>query len=548
VALIGALVAAVATLPGLGAGTLWDNSETTYGEVAREILTGHDWIVMHLNGDAWFVQPPLYFWIAALCAQVFGITEFALRLPSAVATIGMAAALGYAVARVSGVRAGLFASVVLTTSLMQIVIGRLAIMDALLDAAVALAVLAFFGALTTGSRAAWYAGWAAVALGTLAKGPVAPVVVLLVVGPWWIWQRTAGGRVAGRPALDWLGGLALFAAIVVPWGAALVRSTGFGALAELVGHYTVGRYVGTIENQTGPFWYYVPVLILGFFPWFAFLVPASFAAFRDAEADGEGALRRLALVWSIVPFVFFSLAITKLPNYIALELPGPAMLVALWFDGVVERADRRAALAWSAVVPITLGLLALAVAIFSRANRLTADVAQLRIDLDVLGFVMLAGSLGSFGLLAARRTAWLAPFALGTACVVAISLIALVVEPAVERFKPVPQLATIIDGQLRPGDVIAVQSVSGGNALTFYTRPVVAHLDGPFETPRGPQSDPQRLICAAPRAFVVTKAMWAKPYPTYGRTRQVLAVSNRDVLYLFDGPMCSVPGGAGSSP
>jgi 4-amino-4-deoxy-L-arabinose transferase-like glycosyltransferase len=548
VALIGALVAALATLPGLGGGTLWDNSETTYGEVAREILTGHDWIVMHLNGEAWFVQPPLYFWIAALCAQAFGVTEFALRLPSAVATIAMAAALGYAVARVSGVRAGLFASVVLTTSLMQVVVGRLAIMDALLDCAIAVAVLAFCGALTTGSRAAWYGGWAALALGTLAKGPVAPAVALLVVAPWWLWQRAAGGRVLGRPLVDWAGGLALFAAIVVPWGAALVQSAGFGAIGELVGHYTVGRYVGTIENQTGPFWYYVPVLILGLFPWFAFLVPASVAALRDAEADGEGSLRRLALVWTIVPFVFFSLATTKLPNYIALALPGPAILVGLWFDGIVERADRRAALAWTAVVPLTIGLLALAVALFSRANRLTIDVTQLRLDLDLLGAVMLAGSLASFGVLLWRRTAWLAPFKLGAASIAAISIIALVVEPEVERFKPVPQLAAIIDGQLRPGDVVAVQSISGGNALTFYTRPVVAHLDGPFETPLSPLSDPQRVVCAAPRAFVVSKVRWAKPYPTYGRARHTLAVSNSDVLYLFDGPECAQPGGVGSSP
>ena len=58
-AFVGALVAALITLPGLGVGTLWDNSETAYGEVAREILLTHDWVVMHLNAAPWFVQPPL---------------------------------------------------------------------------------------------------------------------------------------------------------------------------------------------------------------------------------------------------------------------------------------------------------------------------------------------------------------------------------------------------------------------------------------------------------------------------------------------------------
>src|SRR5512146_1173060 len=88
-AFVGAIIAACVTIPGLGAGTLWDNSETAYGEVAREILLTHDWVVMHLNGAAWFIQPPLYFWIAAIFALLFGPTSFALRLPAALATILM---------------------------------------------------------------------------------------------------------------------------------------------------------------------------------------------------------------------------------------------------------------------------------------------------------------------------------------------------------------------------------------------------------------------------------------------------------------------------
>src|ERR1700679_1510017 len=98
-AILGALFAAITTLPGLGNGTLWDNSETAYGEVAREVLLTHDWVVMHFNGVPGFVQPPLFFWIAALCAKVFGATAFAMRLPAALATIVMGGRLGFATAR-----------------------------------------------------------------------------------------------------------------------------------------------------------------------------------------------------------------------------------------------------------------------------------------------------------------------------------------------------------------------------------------------------------------------------------------------------------------
>src|SRR5215469_10448201 len=149
-AFVGALVAALITLPGLGAGTLWDNSETAYGEVAREILLTHNWAIMHFNTVPYFVQPPLYFWLGALFAQVLGLSSLALRLPSALATIALCATTGYAVARQAGTRAGMYASVILSSSLMVAVIGRLAIMDALLDMAVAMTVFWWFVGLETG--------------------------------------------------------------------------------------------------------------------------------------------------------------------------------------------------------------------------------------------------------------------------------------------------------------------------------------------------------------------------------------------------------------
>jgi len=537
-ALAGALVAALATLPGLGAGTLWDNSETAYGEVAREILLSHSWIVMHLNGAPWFVQPPLYFWLAAVFAKLLGTTELAMRLPSALATVAMAAALGYVVARLTSPRAGILAATVLSTALMQAVVGRLAIMDALLDLAVTLGILAWFGALRTGSLRWWYGGCVAVALGTLAKGPVAPAIALLVVVPWAVWDRVAARRIVLPSPAHLAGGLAAFAGIVLPWAAALGKAAGAGAFTELVGHYTVGRYLGTIENQSGPIWYYVPVIVLGFFPWFAYLVPASLEAWRDARTTSAGSFARLALVWAIVPFLFFSLAKTKLPNYIALELPALAILVAVWFDRAVDRRERRAAVAWTAVVPILIVCVGVALAVFSRDNKLTADLQLLRFDFLALGCAMLAGSIACVALLRSRRLSWAGPFALAAANVVVMLIIAVIGEPIVERFKPIPALAAVIDRERRAGDVVAIQSVSGGNGLMFYTQPGIAILDGPGGRGEDSATDPRRTICAAPRAFVVTSKRRPAVDPTYGRVRRTIAASNNDVLFLYDGPRC----------
>ncbi len=202
--LLGALFAVFVTLPGLGVGTLWDNSETAYGEVAREILLTHDWTVMHLNGQPWFVQPPLYFWIAALCAKLFGVGTVAMRLPAALATIAMGGAVGYATARIAGVRAGTTAAIILSTSLMQAIVGRLAIMDALLDFAVAAAVLWWYRAFEPSGTprrrdTALICGALALAVGALAKGPVAPVIGVLVTGGWLLWESRAGRLAAAAP-------------------------------------------------------------------------------------------------------------------------------------------------------------------------------------------------------------------------------------------------------------------------------------------------------------------------------------------------------------
>lgn len=538
--LIGAAIAALVTIPGLGSGTLWDNSETAYGEVAREILLTHDWVVMHLNGQQWFVQPPLYFWIAALCAKVLGLTSFALRLPSAVATIGLGALLTYAIARRIGSRAGIYAGVALSTCLMQAIVGRLAIMDAWLDLAVGSAVLCWFAALHTGRDRYWIYGSIAIALGFLAKGPVAPAAALLVAVPYAFWESRAG-RVRMPSWRGWLGSIAVFIAVAAPWFLALTSRSGAHAVIVLIGHYTVGRYTGTIENQSGPVWYYVPVFVLAFFPWIAFF-PSSLAyAFAHVRRNEEVARWiRLAFCWLVLPFLFFSFAQTKLPNYIALELPAPAILAGLYLDQAVERARSRSALISSAIVPVFIFLLAVALVWFSRDNRLTAQFERLAFNLVYVGAAIFIGALVAFFLLLARgvRERALAPYALGISMLFALAFIALLALPQTEAFKPVPQLAQIINAQRRPGDAVGIFHVSGGNALVFYTRPRVWVFVGPHDpNPGGLGVRPRAVICTTPRTWLIAPAKGGTP--TFGRARRLIATRDRASLYLYEGHSCT---------
>jgi len=538
---IGAVAAALMTLPGLWVGTLWDNSETAYGEVAREILLRHDWIVMHLNGVPYFVQPPLYFWLGAVFAKLIGPTALAFRLPAALATIALGACTGYAVARQAGTRVGINAAVILSTCLMQAVIGRLAIMDALLDLAVAITVFLWFRALESGRDRYIIYGWIAAGAGVLAKGLVAPVVALLVIVPFYLWNRRCE-RSAPLSRRGWLFGAALFLAIVIPWPLALIAHYHLVPLEQLVGEYTIGRYTGVIENQSGPLWYYLPVIVLGFFPWIAFLPMAivyGVGELRAAVDPARARLLRLAFVWMVMPLLFFSFARTKLPNYIALEFPALALITALYFENVVRREGSRSAVISAATVPVTIGALGFAIVVFTSNNRLTSEIAAAVPPLFAMASAIFAGSLLTAMLLARRKSAQMAPYALAIVATFAADVLATSVLPRAEVYKPIPRLAALIDRELKSGDAVAIQGVSGGNALLFYTHPVV-HVLGASggADPQGDGDDPRSFVCGASRAWVIVPAASLEADPSYGRHRRVVAIDRKAALLLYDGAPC----------
>ncbi|HEV3092570.1 MAG TPA: glycosyltransferase family 39 protein [Candidatus Cybelea sp.] len=543
-AVVGAVVAALILLPGLGVGTLWDNSETAYGEVAREILLTHDWVVMHLNGVPYFVQPPLYFWLGAIFSAIGGASALALRLPSALAGIALSAFTGYAVARQAGTRVGVYAAVILSTCLMQAVISRLAIMDGLLDLAVAMTIFWWFRALETGRGRYAVFGWIAAGGGFLAKGLVAPVVALLVIVPFFFWNRRHEKTVLPS-ARAWAIGLAAFVAIAAPWPIALVSHFHLFPLQKLIGEYTIGRYTSVVENQAGPLWYYLPVIILGFFPWVAFLPMAIAYGTRQLRAGGShdpalSRLVRLAFVWIVAPLLFFSLARTKLPNYVALEFPALALIAALYFEAVVRRGGTRSAVISAATVPVAIGALAIAITLFTRNNRLTAEVAIAVPPLLAMGAAIFVGSLLTALLVARPRTVNAAPYALALAVIVATDVLAVTVLPHTETFKPVPRLAARIERERLPGDVVAIQGVSGGNALLFYTRPVVHVLSPPSDgDPQEEGADPRTIICNAPRAWVIVPAASVGEDPTYGRDRRLVTVDRKAALVLYEGRPCN---------
>jgi len=287
-----------------------------------------------------------------------------------------------------------------------------------------------------------------------------------------------------------------------------------------------------IENQSGPWWYYVPVLVLGFFPWIAF-VPVAAVNAIDVARTRAGSLERLALTWAGVPFIFFSAAQTKLPNYIALLLPALAIVVALWFERIADAAERRAAI-WSALtIPLFIAALGIAIALFIRTNHIADATTIVVPPAEILGALMLLGSLATVAAIASPDWNWLAPYVLGVTSGALVLFIAFVAEPAAEALKPIPPIARVIGEQRTPGSVVAIRGVAGTNALIFYTAPVVLTVD---------EDDPRGAVCAARDLFLVTRTADVPELEALAaaRHRNSLELGNlqRDSLLHIDGPGC----------
>jgi 4-amino-4-deoxy-L-arabinose transferase-like glycosyltransferase len=467
-----ALVAALYFL-GLGNGSLWDNSEPTYGEVVKEMFLTRDWLSLHYNFAPWYIHPPLWFWTAGAAVIAFGLNEFAVRLPSALFGVFGAVATYFAGRRLFGETAGIVGGLALGTSLEYIVLARLAILDTMLIFFIAVATLWGYFALRDGDRRAFWIAVVATALGAMTKGPVALVLPVISLGAWYLiewWRHRAD---SGAPAdgfdasvitrLPWLGGIVLFVVLGGSWFVSQAVLHGAPFVDEYIGRSTFGRYLAPFENQPGPIYYYVPLLLLGFFPYVAFLPKAIKEAWLQRSRDDV-----FLLCAASVPFLFFSLAQTKLPNYIAIIFPALSILVGGLVGRAIERNNLRTLRGALLMLPLALVLLAVAIVLYVQTQRL-GQTAQLVAPLALLGWIVVPSAITTFGLTLALRRAWIAPLGLSLMMGGVVAALVLGILPGLETRKPMKGMATYIQSLWRPGDTIAITGVHGGFSLLFYT-------------------------------------------------------------------------------
>lgn len=337
-ALIG-LAALVLYAVRLGALPLVDRDEPTYGAISRAILQTGNWLTLHFQGAGWYVHPPLYFWLTAATATVLGWSEFTLRLwPAVFGAAGVVMTFAWG-RLLGGLRTGVIAGLAMATGLQYFIESRMALLDTMLLFFLSLSLYGLYRAFEGHGRQWGYVGFAAMGLAILSKGPFGLIFPFLALVPYALWSR----RIRDFGRLPWLGGVIMALAIGGTWYVREAMAIGRPFVDQIFAYYTFTRFAGVVENQSGPVYYYLPFLLLGLFPWSLFL-PAA-AARLVVDRDDRG---RFLLSWLGGVFLFFTVAQTKLPNYMMPLFPAVACAVALTLDQLSRRAA--AASAWTAAV------------------------------------------------------------------------------------------------------------------------------------------------------------------------------------------------------
>ena len=337
-------------LPKLGM-PLLDPDEGLYAESAREMVTRGDWVIPHVNGLPYLEKPPLYFWLTASTFRLFGPSEWATRLWSAISALGTVLLTWRIGRRLYGAQAGLLAGVVVATVVGNALYVRRASTDQLFVFCLTLAMYGFLrdAERPDRGRARFLFVYAGAALGVLAKGFIGLVFPVLIIGL----GLLAVGRFGGRPAmspgwreLNLVRGLAVFAAIAVPWHALVAWRS-----PMLFNFYVVDNHLLRFLNARRYVEDDVPSSTLAFlvasflwaFPWSVFALarrgsdssrPAQDLPRPEPSSSQYARWRPVIVIWLVAIVGLFAASRFKHEYYALPAFPALAVLVgAAWASG-----------------------------------------------------------------------------------------------------------------------------------------------------------------------------------------------------------------------
>lgn len=355
-----ALWLAVATLlllrlASLGFYPVMETTEARYAEIGRLMAELNDWVTPWYDyGEPFWAKPPASLWATALSINIFGVSEFSVRLPHWVASILIGVLVWVQTTRRSRQEAA-YATALLAGSLLFTGSAGAVMTDMWLVLGTTAAMTGFWLSMSTHAaerRAGKWLLFPGLALGLLAKGPIAIVLCGLPLTIWVLWE----GRLKSVwHNIPWIRGLLLTFALTAPWYIlAEQRTPGFlqyFLVGEHWNRFIASGWQGDLYGKAhalprGSIWIF---LLIASLPW-AILLPATAWLTRKTkpasslESNDDRALWRYLLLWALAPCVFFSFSGNILATYVLPGMPALALLCAGWVSRNLQPATATRAL------------------------------------------------------------------------------------------------------------------------------------------------------------------------------------------------------------
>ena len=345
-------VHALLTLPHLGAHSLWDMDEGVNTECTREMMESGTWIVPTFNWELRSAKPVMMYWLQRFSFEAFGLNEWAARFPSVLLGLGTVLLIYELGRRMFDARTGLLGGIVLSSSLQFCLLSHAATPDAPLIFFFTLTLFLFYRGQEHGRRDWFILAAMASGLAVLSKGPIGLALPGLIALTFFAWNREL------KRVLDFklIWGIWACLLVAVPWYLLVSLETHGDWPRGFFLEHNLNRAAEPMEGHGGWPIYYVGCILVMSAPWSSVIgltLWYSVAATRNepkalatdpssaplrVAATPEQRAQRFLICWFGVVLVFFSIASTKLPNYIGPLYPALALLTARfliqWMDGV----------------------------------------------------------------------------------------------------------------------------------------------------------------------------------------------------------------------
>ncbi|MHC4618263.1 MAG: ArnT family glycosyltransferase [Planctomycetota bacterium] len=310
--------------------TLWDRDEPELARVTAEMVESGDYLVPTLNGRMWAAKPPLLFWLMSVPVRVLGQTELACRFFSAIGIAATCMLTFFIGKRLVGPKAGIWAMLILASTFLVMVVGTSVLTDGVMLPFIVAAMAVFLVLPETGSMRFSYAVLMGLVLGfgILAKGPIGLMPIPAMAVALWFNRKNRDNtkQCVGLIGVSLVIGFLIFTA----WAMPVQKATAGEFLRVFIGRDIIHRAFKPMQHHGGDLIthlpYYLPVLIIGFFPWTLHL-PGALSAVAGARVGGKYG-RIFLLSWILPAFILMTLAATKLPHYILFIWPALALAVA----------------------------------------------------------------------------------------------------------------------------------------------------------------------------------------------------------------------------